>query len=291
MPGSTRHGNREIPRPPVPKGRAKRFIALLHHVYNVARWRAAYAALNPRAAAGLDGKTWAHYGQDLEANRRDLPGRLQRGASRAQAVRRAYIPKADGSARGLGLPALEDKLAQRAVVEVLDAIADTDFLGFSYGFRPGRSPHDALDALSTGLLTKKGNWVMETEPHSERKVLIPSECLSGFCSGSVWRGVLSQGAVGGSLSPQANGGAGRRDRTAAAGPISDAGSDRYDESRFPARAPSLLEARRKKGAWFEVNTGGFLARMALMAGSASNSSATKARTTSRFQPLGWANSR
>jgi RNA-directed DNA polymerase len=165
MPGSTRHGNREIPRPPVPtgragrigksdspivsrkppnnttepvaeagerRGRAKRFIALLHHVYDVARWRAAYAALNPRAAAGLDGKTWAHYGQDLEANRRDLSGRLQRGASRAQPVRRAYIPKADGSARGLGLPALEDKLVQRAVVEVLDAIADTDFLGFSY---------------------------------------------------------------------------------------------------------------------------------------------------------------
>jgi group II intron reverse transcriptase/maturase len=146
--------------------RKQRFTALLHHVYDVERLRAAYAALNPRASAGIDGETWTHYGQDLEANLRDLSGRLKQGAYRAQPVRRAYIPKADGSARGLGVPALEDKLVQRAVVEVLNAIADTDFLGFSYGFRPGRSPHDALDALSTGLLTTKVNWVLDADIRS-----------------------------------------------------------------------------------------------------------------------------
>lgn len=148
------------------KDRKQRFTALLHHVYALDRLRAAYAALNPRAAAGVDGETWTHYGQALEANLQDLAGRLQRGAYRAQPVRRAFIPKADGSARGLGVPALEDKLVQRAVVEVLNAIYDTDFLGFSYGFRPGRSPHDALDALSTGLLTRKVNWVLDADIQS-----------------------------------------------------------------------------------------------------------------------------
>jgi len=146
--------------------RKQRFTALLHHVYDVERLRAAYAGLNPRASAGIDGETWEHYGRALEANLRDLAGRLARGAYRAQPVRRAYIPKADGSARGLGVPGLEDKLVQRAVVEVLNAIYDTDFLGFSYGFRPGRSPHEALDALSTGLLTKKVNWVLDADIQS-----------------------------------------------------------------------------------------------------------------------------
>src|SRR4030067_103395 len=131
--------------------RKQRFTALLHHAYDVERWRAAYEGLNPRASAGIDGETWEHYGRNLEANLRDLSGRLKRGAYRAQPVRRAHIPKTDGSTRGLGVPALEDKLVQRAVVEVLYAIYDTDFLGFSYGFRPGRSPHDAVDALSPGL--------------------------------------------------------------------------------------------------------------------------------------------
>lgn len=148
------------------RDRKQRFTALLHQVYAIERLRAAYEALNPRASAGIDGETWAHYGQNLEANLRDLSGRLKRGAYRAQPVRRAYIPKADGSARGLGVPALEDKLVQRAVVEVLNAIYDTDFLGFSYGFRPGRNPHDALDALSTGLLRKKVNWVLDADIRS-----------------------------------------------------------------------------------------------------------------------------
>src|SRR5512147_303200 len=148
------------------RDRQQRFTALLHHVYAIERLRAAYAALNPRASAGIDGETWTQYGQALEANLHDLAGRLQRGAYRAQPVRRAYIPKTDGRQRPLGVPALEDKLVQRAVVEVLCAIYDTDFLGFSYGFRPGRSPHDALDALSTGLLTKKVNWVLDADIQS-----------------------------------------------------------------------------------------------------------------------------
>ena len=99
----------------------------------------------------------------METNLGDLAERLQRGAYRAEPVRRAYIPKADGRQRPLGVPTLEDKIAQRAVVEVLNAIYETDFLGFSYGFRPGRSPHRALDALSVGLLTKKVNWVLDAD--------------------------------------------------------------------------------------------------------------------------------
>jgi group II intron reverse transcriptase/maturase len=145
------------------KDRKQRFTALLHHVYAIARLRAAYFALQRDAAAGVDGETWQHYGENLEANLQGLSGRLQRGAYRAKPVRRVYIPKTDGRLRPLGVPALEDKIVQRAVGEVLSAIYDTDFLGFSYGFRPGRSPHQALDALSVGLLTKKVNGVLDAD--------------------------------------------------------------------------------------------------------------------------------
>jgi retron-type reverse transcriptase len=145
------------------RDRKQRFTALLHHVYDVDRLRTAYLALKRDAAAGVDGETWQSYGQTLEANLQDLSDRLKRGAYRAKPVRRAYIPKADGRQRPLGVPALEDKIVQRSVVEVLNAIYDTDFLGFSYGFRPGRSPHRALDALSVGLLTKKVNWVLDAD--------------------------------------------------------------------------------------------------------------------------------
>ena len=138
------------------RDRKQRFTALLHHVYDVERLRAAYFALKRAAAAGVDGETWQHYGRDLEANLRDLSARLKRGAYRAKPVRRAYIPKTDGRQRPLGVPTLEDKIVQRAVVEVLNAIYDTDFLGFSYGFRPGRSPHLALDALTVGIMTEEG---------------------------------------------------------------------------------------------------------------------------------------
>jgi group II intron reverse transcriptase/maturase len=140
-----------------------RFTALLHHIYNLETLRLAYFSLKREAAAGVDGETWRHYGETLEENLRDLSERLKRGAYRAKPVRRVYIPKADGRQRPLGVTALEDKIAQRATVEVLNAIYETDFLGFSYGFRPGRSPHHALDALYTGMLTKKVNWVLDLD--------------------------------------------------------------------------------------------------------------------------------
>jgi len=145
------------------RDRKQRFTALLHHVYDIERLRAAYLALKRDAAAGIDGETWRHYGEALEENLRDLSERLKRGAYRAKPVRRVFIPKADGRQRPLGVPALEDKIVQRAVVEVLNAIYETDFLGFSYGFRPGRSPHQALDALSVGITTKKVNWVLDAD--------------------------------------------------------------------------------------------------------------------------------
>jgi RNA-directed DNA polymerase len=144
------------------KDKEVRFTALLHHV-DVDRLRAAYFALRPKAAPGVDGVTWQDYGVDLEANLRDLHARVHGGAYRARPTRRAYIPKPDGRQRPLGVAALEDKILQRAVVEVLNAIYEQDFLGFSYGFRPGRSQHHALDALATGILRKKVNWVLDAD--------------------------------------------------------------------------------------------------------------------------------
>ncbi|MCZ7665705.1 MAG: group II intron reverse transcriptase/maturase [Thermoleophilia bacterium] len=148
------------------KDRKQRFTALLHHVYDVERLRAAYFATRRDAAAGIDGETWRHYGGALEDNLRDLSARLKRGAYRAKPVRRAFIPKADGQQRPLGVPTLEDKIVQRAVVEVLNAIYETDFVGFSYGFRPKRSQHQALDALTVGIKTKKVNWVVDADIRS-----------------------------------------------------------------------------------------------------------------------------
>ena len=145
------------------KDKKLRFTALLHHIYSLETLRSAYLSLKREAAPGVDGETWQHYGEALEANLQDLSGRLKRGAYRAKPVRRVYIPKADGRQRPLGVTALEDKIVQRAAVEVLNAIYESDFLGFSYGFRPGRSPHHALDALYTGLLTRKVNWVLDLD--------------------------------------------------------------------------------------------------------------------------------
>ncbi len=144
------------------KDRDARFTALLHHV-TVDRLREAYRAISPNAAAGVDGVTWRGYGSDLEANLRDLHARVHRGAYRARPTRRVFIPKADGRLRPLGVAALEDKILQRAVVEVLNAVYEEDFLGFSYGFRPGRSPHDALDALAVGIVRKKVNYVLDAD--------------------------------------------------------------------------------------------------------------------------------
>ena len=145
------------------KDKKVRFTALLHHIYDPERLREAYLGLKKEAAPGVDGETWRHYGETLEGNLQDLSHRLKRGAYRAKPVRRVYIPKADGRQRPLGVTALEDKIVQRAAVEVLNAIYETDFLGFSYGFRPGRSQHQALDALYTGLLTRKVNWVLDVD--------------------------------------------------------------------------------------------------------------------------------
>jgi RNA-directed DNA polymerase len=145
------------------RDRKTRFTALLHHVYNPDTLREAYLGLKKEAAPGVDGETWRHYGEALEEHLQDLSERLKRGAYRAKPVRRVYISKEDGRQRPLGVPALEDKIVQRATVEVLNAIYETDFLGFSYGFRPGRSQHNALDALYTGLLTKKVNWVLDLD--------------------------------------------------------------------------------------------------------------------------------
>src|ERR1700756_5454866 len=148
------------------KDKEVRFTALLHHIYNLETLRMAYFSLKKEAAPGVDGETWRHYGETLEDNLQDLSHRLKRGAYPAKPARRAYIDKSDGRKRPLGVPVLEDKLVQRATVEVLNAIYETDFLGFSYGFRPGRSQHNALDALYAGLLTKKVNWVLDVDIRS-----------------------------------------------------------------------------------------------------------------------------
>jgi len=145
------------------KDKKLRFTALLHHIYDLETLRRAYFSLKKEAASGMDGKTWRHYGETLEDNLQDLSHRLKRGAYRAKPVRRVYIDKSDGRKRPLGVPVLEDKIVQRATVEVLNAIYESDFLGFSYGFRPGCSQHQALDALYTGLLTRKVNWVLDLD--------------------------------------------------------------------------------------------------------------------------------
>jgi RNA-directed DNA polymerase len=142
--------------------REARFTALLHHV-DVDCLRAACWALEPKAAPGVDGVTWVDYGKELEENLRDLHARVDRGSYRARPSRRAYIPKPDGRQRPLGIAALEDKIVQRAVVEVLNAIYEADFVGFSYGFRPGRSPHQALDALAAGIVQRRVNWVLDAD--------------------------------------------------------------------------------------------------------------------------------
>jgi RNA-directed DNA polymerase len=145
------------------KDKEMRFTALFHHFYAPEALRAAYLSLKREAAPGVDGETWRHYGGALEDNLQNLSHRLKQGAYRAKPVRRVYIPKADGRLRPLGVTALEDKIVQRAAVEVMNAVYETDFLGFSYGFRPKRSQHNALDALYTGVLTKKVNWVLDLD--------------------------------------------------------------------------------------------------------------------------------
>jgi hypothetical protein len=147
------------------KGGKVRFTALLHHV-SVDQLRDSYHSLKKKAAPGVDGVTWQEYGEGLEARLSGLHGRIHSGAYRAQPSRRTWIPKGDGRQRPLGIAALEDKVVQHAVGRVLNQIWEEDFLGFSYGFRPGRKQHDALDALTVGIERKKVNWVLDLDVKS-----------------------------------------------------------------------------------------------------------------------------
>ncbi len=140
-----------------------KFTSLWHHAYDVDRLREAYRALKHDASAGVDGQTWQAYGRELESNLKDLSERLAQGRYRAKPVKRVYIPKADGRRRPIGVPVLEDKIVQRATVQVLNAVYETDFLGFSYGFRPARSAHMALDALAVAIRTKQVNWLLDAD--------------------------------------------------------------------------------------------------------------------------------
>jgi group II intron reverse transcriptase/maturase len=145
------------------RDKKQRFTALWHHVTNLGRLAEAYWRMNRKGAAGVDRVTWKAYGENLGKNLGGLTDRLMRGAYQARPVRRVYIPKSDGRQRPLGVPALEDKLVQGATTEVLNAIYEQDFLGFSYGFRPGRGQHNALDALTVGLKKRKVNWVLDAD--------------------------------------------------------------------------------------------------------------------------------
>jgi len=147
----------------VRRDKDERFTALWHHVYNVNRLRQAYRALKRTASPGVDQVTWHSYGETLEENLKDLSTRLQRGSYKARPVKRVYIPKPDGRERPIGITAIEDKIVQRATVEVLNAVYEEEFLGFSYGFRPGRSQHDALDAVTVGIEQRKIRWVLDAD--------------------------------------------------------------------------------------------------------------------------------
>src|SRR5881394_3286482 len=144
------------------KNKQERFTALLHHVTSELL-RESFYGLKRRAAPGVDGVTWREYETGLEDRLTDLHSRVHRGAYRAKPSRRVFIPKADGRQRPLGIAALEDKIVQQAVVTILNQIYEVDFKGFSYGFRPGRSPHQALDALTVGIQRKRVNWVLDAD--------------------------------------------------------------------------------------------------------------------------------
>lgn len=144
--------------------KGKQLMTSLYHViYRVEYLREAYFSLKRAAAPGIDGETWAHYGEQLEENLQRLSAKLARRAYRPPAVRRVYIPKAEGRQRPLGVTALEDKIVQHAGASILTAIWEPEFMGFSYGFRPGRGPHDALDALAVGIQQRRINWVLDAD--------------------------------------------------------------------------------------------------------------------------------
>ena len=145
--------------------KTEKFTALHHHI-SIDLLRVAFLALKRNAAPGVDDLTWRTYAQDLDQNLTDLAARVQRGAYRALPSRRTYIPKADGRQRPLAVAALEDKIVQKATAAVLNSIYEEDFLGFSYGFRPGRGQHDALDALMVGIATKRVNFILDADIRS-----------------------------------------------------------------------------------------------------------------------------
>src|SRR6266852_962811 len=143
----------------------KRFTSLFHHI-SVELLRLAFFALKRDAAPGVDGLTWQDYEADLDHKIEDLHARVQRGAYRAMPSRRHYLPKPDGRQRPIAIAALEDKIVQRATAAVLNTIYEEEFLGFSYGFRPKRSQHDALDALVVGITSTRVNWILEVDVRS-----------------------------------------------------------------------------------------------------------------------------
>ena len=143
----------------------EQFTTLFHHI-SIELLRLSFFAIKKDAAAGVDGLAWQDYEADIERNLEDLHERVQRGAYRALPSRRVYIPKPDGRQRPIAIAALEDKIVQRATAAVLSAIFEEDFLGFSYGFRPKRSQHDALDALVVGITSTKVNWILDADIRS-----------------------------------------------------------------------------------------------------------------------------
>lgn len=143
--------------------RGAKFSNLMHHIYSVDRLRKCFFEMKKSASAGIDKVTWKDYEENLERNLQDLSQRLKTGGYKAKPVRRVFIDKTAGKKRPLGVPVLEDKLVQRSTVEVMNAIYETDFLGFSYGYRPGRSQHKCLDALYVALLTRKVNWILDAD--------------------------------------------------------------------------------------------------------------------------------
>ncbi len=145
------------------RNRKDQFTSLWHHVYDIMRLRKSFLKLKRKSVAGIDGKTWKEYGTNIEENLKVLSERLRKGTYRALAVKRIYIPKGNGKQRPIGIPALEDKIVQRATVEMLNAIYEVDFLGFSYGFRPERNQHNALDAVVEAIEGRKVNWVLDVD--------------------------------------------------------------------------------------------------------------------------------
>lgn len=169
------------------RNKQARFTALLHHVDVVALERA-FRRLKRKASAGVDGETVTSYEEKLQTKLKNLCERVHTGRYQPRAVRRVYIPKSDGGQRALGVPALEDKIVQGAVAEVLNAIYEVDFLGFSYGFRPGRNPHQALQSLHTALMTQCVNWVLDARTPDRRSAspAINTTVAHGRYSGK-WR--------------------------------------------------------------------------------------------------------